>query len=100
METRKSELRSDGQGGAYPTGAEGCIVGLVGTKRSQADDEAIPGVNVSKISVGGGVAGLIFTLGTLVILLVGLPPPRWFLAASLALGVVVALILRWTARDQ
>ena len=56
--------------------------------------------HVSKISVGGGAAGLIFTLGMVVILLVGLPPTRWFLAASLALGVAVALILRWTARDR
>ena len=88
------------KGEPYPTGAEGCIVGLVRARRSQADDEAIPDANVSKISVGGGAAGLIFTLGMVVILLVGLPPTRWFLAASLALGVVVALILRWTARDR
>ena len=69
-------------------------------KRSQTDDEGIPDANVSKISVGGGAAGLIFTLGVVVILLVGLPPTRWFLGASLALGVVVALILKWTARDR
>ena len=69
-------------------------------KRPQADDEAIPDANVSRISVGGGAAGLIFTLGMVAILLVGLPPTRWFLAASVPLGVVVALILRWTARDR
>jgi hypothetical protein len=82
----------------YPTGAEGCIVGFVGIKRSRADDEAIPDAYVSKISVGGGAAGLIFTLGMVVILLVGLPPTRWYLAASVPLGMVVALILGWTAR--
>jgi hypothetical protein len=34
------------------------------------------------------------------ILLAGVPPTRWFLAVSVPLGVVVALILRWTARDR
>jgi len=34
------------------------------------------------------------------ILLVGLPPVRWFLAAVVPLGVIVALILRFTARDR
>jgi hypothetical protein len=33
-----------------------------------------------------------------VIGLIGLPPIRWFLAASLALGVVIALLRRWTNR--
>jgi hypothetical protein len=74
------------------------MVGRVGTKRSRTDDEASPEENISKISVGGA-AGLIFALGMLGILLVGVPPTRWFLAASVPLGVVVALILRWTARD-
>jgi hypothetical protein len=69
-------------------------------KRPQTDDEASPDQNLSKISVSGNTAGLIVTLGMLAILLVGLPPTRWFLAASVPLGVVVALILRWTARDR
>jgi len=79
---------------------ERSMVGRVGRKRPQADDEVSPDSNLSKIAIGGGAAGLIVTLGMLAILLVGLPPTRWFLAASVPLGVVVALILRWTARDR
>ena len=66
----------------------------------QADNEVSSGSNLSRISIGGGAARLIVTLGMLAILLVWLPPTRWFLAASVPLGVVVALILRWTARDR
>jgi cytosine/uracil/thiamine/allantoin permease len=62
-------------------------------------DEPHPDINISKISFGG-VAGLIFTLVMVMIFLVGLEEARWFLAVSIPLGLVVALILRWTARDR
>jgi hypothetical protein len=76
------------------------MVGDVGTKRSRTDDDPSPEENLSKISVPGNAAGLILTLGMVAILLAGVPPTRWFLAVSVPLGVVVALILRWTARDR
>lgn len=66
--------------------------------RAQTDDDVHPGVNISKIPVGGGVAGLMVAVIIVVIGLIGLPPTRWFLAASLALGAVMALIRRWMAR--
>ncbi len=70
-------------------------------KRSQAtDDDRRAEINLSKMSVGGGVAGLIVTVSIVGIALLGLPPTRWFLGVSLLTGVVVALILRWTARDR
>jgi hypothetical protein len=69
-------------------------------KELQSGDRTIPESNISKISVSGGVAGLIVTLVILGIFLAALPPVRWFLAASLPLGAVAALILRWTARDR
>ena len=69
-------------------------------KRSQAIDDRRPEINISKFSVGGGVAGLIVVVSIIGIGLLGLPPTRWFLGVSLVSGLVVALILRWTARDR
>jgi hypothetical protein len=59
-------------------------------------------MNISKITIEGNAAGLVSTGIALGIFLLGLPPTRWFLAASLTLGIIVALILRRTApkRDQ
>jgi hypothetical protein len=57
-----------------------------------------PGIRIDKISVEGP-AGLLFTIGVLVLFLIGLPAARWFLALSLPLGVVIGVILRLTSRD-
>jgi hypothetical protein len=59
-----------------------------------------PEVNISKIPVGGGVAGLIIALTVIVIALIGIPATRLFLLGSAVLGVIVALILRWTAHSR
>jgi hypothetical protein len=70
-------------------------------KRVNAADDADAGINISKISVGGSVAGLMIAVSIVIIALIGLRPMRWlFLGASLALGVVMALIRRWMARDR
>lgn len=70
-------------------------------RRSQAaEEEARPEWNLSKISVGGDAGGLIVTLAIIGIAFVALPPARWFLAAVLPVGVIVALILRFTACDR
>jgi hypothetical protein len=61
---------------------------------------AHPTPNVSKITVGGGFAGLLITVSTVGIFLIGIPATRVFLAASLVLGIGVAAILHWTARDR
>jgi|GEM_PF-898627 len=57
-----------------------------------------PGIRIDKIPVKGP-AGLLFTIGVLVLFLIGLPAARWFLALSLLLGVVIGVILRLTSRD-
>jgi hypothetical protein len=54
--------------------------------------------NIAKVSISGDVAGLIVTVVMLGVLLT-LGATTWFLAASLPVGVAVALILRWTARE-
>ena len=59
-----------------------------------------PEINISKIPVGGGVAGLMIALTVIVIALIGIPATRLFLLGSVVLGVIVALVLRWTVRSR
>jgi hypothetical protein len=49
-----------------------------------------PEINLSAIPVGGDVAGLMFAVGSVVIVLVGLPTLWWFVAAAATGSVVVA----------
>ncbi len=56
-----------------------------------------PEINISKIPVGGGVAGLMIAVTVIVIALVGIPATRLFLLASAILGGLVAVVLRWRA---
>ena len=53
---------------------------------------------MSKLPVGAGFAGVIFTVGSMVIFLIGLPTLWYFLAGAIALGVGVAATLRLTRR--
>jgi len=53
-----------------------------------------PQINVSKIPGGGGVAGALFAIGSMLIFLIGIPRLRVFFPAALILGCVVAVILR------
>jgi hypothetical protein len=57
-----------------------------------------PGITMHKIPVGANWMGLVFTVGVLAMILVALPEARWFLAFSLPIGVVIAIILRLTGR--
>ena len=59
---------------------------------------SFPEINISKIPVGPGVAGVIFTLGTLLIFLFGVPGLWVFFGLALALGLGVAVFLRLTDR--
>jgi hypothetical protein len=47
-----------------------------------------------------GAAGLLFTVGVLVITFLSLPEARWFLALSLPAGAAIGIILHWTRRDR
>jgi len=51
-------------------------------------------INMAKIPVGGGFAGLIFAVGTMAVFVIGIPSIRYMLPASLVLGCGVALALR------
>jgi len=43
--------------------------------------------------------GLVLTVALVIVILIALPAARWFLAVSVVLGVLVALILRLTRRE-
>lgn len=59
-----------------------------------------PGISMHKIPVGEGEGmGLVFVIGIITPILIALPEARWFLALSLPIGVVIAIILRLTSRD-
>jgi hypothetical protein len=51
-----------------------------------SEDNQKPQINISKIKVGGGIIGAIFTLGCMAIFLIGLPV-RWYtFPAALVVG--------------
>ncbi len=53
-----------------------------------------------KISVGEGEGmGIVFVIGIITPILIALPEARWFLALSLPIGVVNAIILHLIHRD-
>jgi len=55
-------------------------------------------INLSKIPVGGGVAGLLIAITVVVIGLIGIPALRPFLLGSVVLGGGAAAVLRWRDR--
>lgn len=52
-----------------------------------------PGITMHRIAVGGGVMGAVFALGSSLIFLLGVPASRWFLLASVLVGVGIASLL-------
>jgi|SRR5579862_4973373 len=60
----------------------------------RADDR--PQINSAKIVFSGGIAGAIFTVGSMLIFLAGLPVLWYTFPAAVVLGCGVALVLRFT----
>ena len=58
-----------------------------------------PGITMHKLSFGGGLEGLTFVIGTILIFVFGLPALWYFVAFALALGIGIAVFLR-TANDR
>jgi len=54
---------------------------------------------MSKLAVGGGVAGAIFAVGSMLIFLIGIPAIRYIFPAALVLGCGVALILHFMRHE-
>jgi hypothetical protein len=63
------------------------------------DDTVNPQINMSKIVVGGGIAGALFTVGSMLIFLIGIPVLRYMFPAAIALGCGVALILHFIRHE-
>lgn len=53
-----------------------------------------PGITMHKLSFGGGFIGLLFTVGSALIFVLGLPALWYFVALAFALGVGIAVFLR------
>ena len=61
--------------------------------------DRLVGINIASIRVGGDTGGLIFVLGSIAVVMLGLPSVRWFLLASVAAGVTVAVVrIAWRDR--
>jgi hypothetical protein len=63
------------------------------------EDSPNPQINISKIVVGGGIAGAIFTIGSMAIFLIGIPVLRFMFPAAIVLGGAVALILHFIRHE-
>lgn len=62
--------------------------------RAGNEEQAFTEINMSQIRVGGGIAGLLFAAGTVLIFLIGIPAVRWFFAGAAVTGGIIAMILR------
>jgi hypothetical protein len=58
-----------------------------------------PQINVSKIVAGGGIAGAMFAVFSMVIFLIGIPILRFFLPAAIVIGAVVALAIHFKRHE-
>ena len=57
------------------------------------------GINFSRLEVPADAGGVIFTVGSVAVLLLGLRPVRWFFVAALAVGLAkAALTAAWHRR--
>jgi hypothetical protein len=63
------------------------------------EDARSPQINVSKIAVGGGIAGTIVTVCSTAIFLIGIPALRYMFPAAIVLGCGVALILHFIRHE-
>ncbi len=63
------------------------------------EDTPNPQINVSKIPVGGGLAGAFFVVGSMTIFLIGLPVLRYMFPAAIVLGCGVALVLHFIRHE-
>lgn len=59
-----------------------------------------PGITMHRLRIGGGIAGFIFTAGSLLVFLIGVPAFRSFLALSIVVGVAIAVAFRAMRRNR
>jgi hypothetical protein len=63
------------------------------------EDTPRPQINSAKLRVGGGVAGAIFTIGSMLIFLIGIPAIRYVFPAAILVGFGVAILLRFVRHE-
>jgi hypothetical protein len=63
------------------------------------EETSSPQINMSKLAVGGGIAGAIFAVGSMLIFLIGIPVLRYVFPAAIVLGCGVALILHFMRHE-
>jgi hypothetical protein len=64
------------------------------------DDDARPEIEMARIRIGSGIAGLIFAAGSTVIFLIGIPALRYMLPAAFVLGCGIAVGLHFIPYDR
>jgi hypothetical protein len=60
-----------------------------------SEENLSPQINASKLRIGGGIAGVLFTIGSMLIFLIGIPILRYLFPAAILLGCVAALVFRF-----
>ncbi len=58
------------------------------------------GITMHALQVGGCVAGAIFAVGVMAIVLAGVPFARWFFLAAAAGGIAAFLLIRWSHQSN
>jgi hypothetical protein len=64
------------------------------------EDIQNPQINISKIRVGGGIMGAIFTVSCMSIFLIGLPVLWYIFPAAIALGGGIALAFHFVRHES
>lgn len=64
------------------------------------DNKRHPGISMHKLPIGGGIAGLVFAVGSMGIFLIGIPALWYFLGLALVLGIGIAVVLHFTDRAR
>jgi hypothetical protein len=58
-----------------------------------------PGISMHRLPIAGGLMGLVFTVGSCLIFLIGIPAMRYFLAGAIIVGAIIGTLLyRWHQR--
>lgn len=63
----------------------------------QRNEKPHPGIRIHAIPVAG-VGGLLFMIGAMLVILIGVPAARYFLIASVVAGVVGFVLMRLLRR--
>ncbi|HEY3974330.1 MAG TPA: hypothetical protein VGM18_15095 [Candidatus Sulfotelmatobacter sp.] len=59
-----------------------------------------PGISMHRLTVGGGLMGLVFAIGCALIFVIGFPALWSFVAFSAAFGIVIAIVLHLASGHQ